>query len=109
SREREVFRQRQRGIAEPARGLELGRDEVGAAGRLADVLLRRRTTLVAIGVEQAGGDLPATTRASFQARLSASATAALPPRAPNGETTCAASPAKITRPCTKRSIIRQVN
>ena len=43
------------------------------------------------------------TSASFQARLSASAMPELPPRAPNGFTTLAASPRRNTRPCRIRS------
>ena len=54
-------------------------------------------------VSSARGACPASTAASFQARLSVSCTPLLNPRAPKGETRCAESPAKITGPWTKRS------
>ena len=60
-----------------------------------------------IAVEQRSGASPCSTSASFQARLSASWTPELAPRAPNGETPCAASPANSTRPWRKFSMRRQ--
>ncbi len=52
--ERKVARQRERGVAEDARGREPGRDEVGRAGRVQDIFARGGAALAAIGVEQAG-------------------------------------------------------
>ncbi len=50
--ERVVARELQRGVAERAAHLALGRDEVGAAGRVQDVLVGRELALAGVGVEQ---------------------------------------------------------
>ena len=52
----------------------------------ADVLVGGRTALDVIALEQVSGEIPRSTRSSFQARFSASSSPELAPRAPNGET-----------------------
>ena len=89
-------------VAEGLRDLALRRDEVGGARAVEDVLVggdrrvRRRSC-------RAGGRVPCACSTSriFHARLSASCTPELAPRAPNGDTPWAASPANSTRPWRK--------
>ena len=70
-----VLGQLQRGVAEGAARLALRRDEVGAAGRVEDVLVGGVHALGVVGVEQRLRRLAlAAPGASFQARLSASCT-----------------------------------
>ena len=76
---------------------------------MADVLVGRLSALELIVVEQPGPRLSLNDRGGFKARFSASWMPELAPRAPNGETWWAASPTKMTRPCTKRSSRRQLN
>ena len=96
-------------LAEDAADRALRRDEVGRAGGVADVLVGGRDALGIVAVEQRRRRHPASTRSSFHARLSASSRPELAPRAPNGETWCAASPAKITRPWMNLFIRRHWN
>ena len=63
------------------------RDEIGRAGRVADILVGRLHALDVVALDQAlAAPAPASTAASFQARFSASWMPELAPRAPNGET-----------------------
>ena len=92
-----ILGERQHGVAIGAARLVPGRDELGRAGRVADVLVGRGPRSSVVALEQRGrAPGRASTSASFQARLSVSCTPLLKPRAPNGETRWAASPAKIT-------------
>jgi hypothetical protein len=91
-------------VAEQAAHLALGRDEVGRARGVADVLVGRVFALARVAVEQRIGRVALSTAASFHARLSASCTPELAPRAPKGDTPCAESPANSTRPWRKRSM-----
>ena len=75
---------------------------------LANVSLTNNVTGLAL-VSNASGELLRSTRSSFQARFSASSSPELAPRAPKGETWCAASPAKMTRPWMNLSIRRHWN
>ena len=87
------------GIAPHARRFgRAGMHEARRAPRLADVLQRRVLALGAVAVEQGVAGASCSTSASFQPRLSASWMPPLPPRAPNGATRCAESPANSTRP-----------
>ena len=70
---------------------------------LLDGELGDRTPLGVVGVEQLRPRVPPSTRASFQARLCASATPVLPPKPPVGGIAWAASPARKIRPSWKRS------
>ena len=86
-------------VAKRPRDRALRRDEVGGARGVAKVLVGRGHALAVVACRAALGRAPARrTSASFQPRLSASCTPLFAPRAPNGLTRCAASPAKSKRP-----------
>ena len=78
----------------------MNRIVASVAGRFSSAAGRRSASYVS---SSAGGASPRTTEASFQARFSASATPELRPRAPNGDMTWAASPARKTRPARNAS------
>lgn len=107
ARERMLARQVEHGVAEGAADFALGRDEVGRARRIQDVLVGGVFAFGGVAVDQRFGAWPASTSFSFQARFSASCTPLLAPRAPNGETRWAESPANTTRPWRKWSMRSQ--
>ncbi len=110
AREGLCTRQLEHGIAQAQRTAALWRDEVGGARGVADVVVGRdRRVPRGRCPASAMGASPSSTALSFQPRLSQSCTPVLAPRAPKGETWCAASPLKITRPWRKWSMRRQAN
>ena len=104
ARERVRARERDDGAPHAVLGGAARREEARRAARHAQVLDRRGVALGVVAVEQrlAGLALRAPARASSRG-WPASWMPLLPPRAPNGQTTCAASPMKIVRPTRKVS------